>query len=338
MSKVQVGINGFGRIGRITFRAIMESYRDVLEVKAVNDLGPVESNAHLLRHDSNYGAFPLPVAVSGDSLEVGGERVKVFAERDPGKLPWSDLGVDIVLECTGFFTDATKARAHIDGGGAKKVIISAPAKNEDKTIVLGVNECEYQPADHHVISNASCTTNCLAPMAKAVLDLWGIEWGFMNTIHSYTNDQRMADQLHEDLRRARAGAVNIIPTTTGAAKAISLVIPALKGKMHGFSMRVPTPTVSCVDLTVNTVEPIGDAGAVNAALRAAACPPYLACTDEPLVSSDFKGNPNSSILDLGMTTVLGDHALKLLSWYDNEWGYSCRLAELCKMVADKLGG
>ncbi len=340
MSKVQVGINGFGRIGRVTFRAIMDNYSDVLEVVGINDLAPVETNAHLLRHDTNHGHFNGTVKVKDDELVVKTDKVKqhikICAERDPGKLPWADLGVDIVLECTGFFTAADKAKAHLEGGGAKKVIISAPAKGEDKTIVLGVNEHEYDAKQHHIISNASCTTNCLAPLAKAVMDAWGIEWGFMNTIHSYTNDQVMNDQIHSDLRRARAGAVNIIPTSTGAAKAISLVLPSLAGKMHGFSMRVPTPDVSCVDLTVYTTKPCGDAAAVNAALRAAAHEPYLGYTDEELVSMDFKGDPRSSIMDLPMTTVLGDRAIKLLSWYDNEWGYSCRLAELCKYVADKM--
>ncbi|MCC7494305.1 MAG: type I glyceraldehyde-3-phosphate dehydrogenase [Fimbriimonadaceae bacterium] len=336
MGKVQVGINGFGRIGRVTFRAIMENYRDILEVKAINDLGPVASNAHLLRFDSNYGRFPLSVETGDGKLVVGGDEIAVLAERDPGKLPWADHGVDIVLECTGFFTDATKARAHIDGGGAQKVIISAPAKGEDQTIVLGVNDADLDPKTQSIISNASCTTNCLAPLAKAILGIWGIEWGFMNTIHSYTNDQRMNDQLHEDLRRARAGAVNMIPTSTGAAKAISLVLPELKGKMHGFSMRVPTPTVSCVDLTVQTIKPLGTADDVNAALRAAANEPYLGYTDAPAVSTDFRQDSRSSIMDLGMTTVLGDRALKVLSWYDNEWGYSCRLAELCSKVAKGL--
>ncbi len=336
MGKVQVGINGFGRIGRVTFRAIMQSYADVLEVVAVNDLGPVEANAHMLRYDSNYGKFPGTVETKSDALVVNGQDIKVLAQRDPGQLPWKDLGVDIVLECTGFFTDANKAKAHIVGGGAKKVIISAPAKNEDQTFVLGVNEGDYDPAKHNIISNASCTTNCLAPLAKAILKNWGIEWGFMNTIHSYTNDQRMNDQLHEDLRRARAGAVNIIPTSTGAAKAISLVLPELAGKMHGFSMRVPTPTVSCVDLTVNTVKPLGKVEDVNAALRAAANEPYLGYTDDPVVSTDFRQDMRSSIMDLGMTMVLGERALKVLSWYDNEWGYSCRLAELCNFVAGKM--
>ncbi len=335
MSKVQVGINGFGRIGRITFRAIMERYADVLEVKGINDLAPVETNAHLLRHDTNYGAFPGDIEAADGALVVNGQSIGVCQERDPGKLPWGDLGVDIVLECTGIFTDGEKAAAHLSAG-AKKVIISAPAKGEDKTLVLGVNEGEYDPASHNILSNASCTTNCLAPMAKAVMDRWGIDWGFMTTIHSYTNDQVMNDQIHKDLRRARAGAANMIPTSTGAAKAISLVIPGLKGKMHGIAMRVPTPTVSCVDLVVQTDKPVGTADDVNAALRAAVNEPYLGATDEELVSSDFRQDPRSSIMDLGMTTVLGERAVKLLSWYDNEWGYSCRLAELCKYVADRM--
>ncbi len=334
---IKVGINGFGRIGRITFRAITEKYGDTIDVVAINDLSDPHTNAHLLKHDSNYGAFPGSVEVKDDGFVVNGEFVKVFKERDPGNLRWGDVGADIIVESTGFFTDATKARAHIDAGGAKKVIISAPAKNEDITIAMGVNNEKYDPAAHHVISNASCTTNCLAPMAKVILDTFGIEGGLMNTIHSYTNDQRMNDQVHEDLRRARAGAVSMIPTSTGAAKAIALVIPELKGKMHGMSMRVPTPTVSVVDLVVNTTQNV-TADAANAAFRAAAAGPMkgiLSVCDEELVSVDFKGNPHSSIVDGPTTMVMGDKMLKVLSWYDNEWGYSCRVADLINYMVSR---
>lgn len=334
MGKVQVGINGFGRIGRITFRAIMERYGDILEVKGINDLTSVETNAHLLRHDTNYGAFPLPVEVGNNALIVGGQTIRVCAERDPANLPWEDLGVDIVLECTGFFTSADKAAAHITGGGAKKVIISAPAKGDVKTIVLGVNEETYNPDDHHILSNASCTTNCLAPLAKALMELWGIEWGMMTTVHAYTNDQRMADQVHDDLRRARAGAANIIPTSTGAAKAISEVIPGLKGRMHGIAMRVPVPTVSVVDLVVQTERALpGTVDEVNAALRGKAHEPYLGYTDEPLVSADLRQDSRSSVMDLGLTTVLGERGLKVVSWYDNEWGYSNKCLEMVRVIA-----
>ena len=334
---VKVGINGFGRIGRITFRAITEKYGDSIDVVAINDLSDPHTNAHLLKHDSNYGAFPGTVEVKEDGFVVNGEFVKVFKERDPANLRWGDVGADVVVESTGFFTDATKARAHIDSGGAKKVIISAPAKNEDITIAMGVNNEKYDAGSHHVVSNASCTTNCLAPIAKVILDNFGIESGLMNTIHSYTNDQRMNDQVHEDLRRARAGAVSMIPTSTGAAKAIALVIPELKGKMHGMSVRVPTPTVSLVDLVVNTTSSV-TAEAVNDAFRAAANGPLkgiLDITDEELVSVDFKGNPHSSTVDAANTMVMGDKMLKVLSWYDNEWGYSCRVADLINYMVSK---
>jgi glyceraldehyde 3-phosphate dehydrogenase len=334
---VKVGINGFGRIGRITFRAITEKYGDTIDVVAINDLSDPHTNAHLLKHDTNYGHFPGTVEVKEDGFVVNGEFVKVFKERDPANLKWADVGADIIVESTGFFTDATKARAHIDSGGAKKVIISAPAKNEDITIAMGVNNEKYDAASHHVVSNASCTTNCLAPIAKVILDQFGIESGLMNTIHSYTNDQRMNDQVHEDLRRARAGAVSMIPTSTGAAKAIALVIPELKGKMHGMSVRVPTPTVSLVDLVVNTTNSV-TAEAVNNAFRTAANGPLkgiLDITDEELVSVDFKGNPHSSIVDAANTMVMGDKMLKVLSWYDNEWGYSCRVADLINYMVSK---
>ncbi|MBV9864468.1 MAG: type I glyceraldehyde-3-phosphate dehydrogenase [Abitibacteriaceae bacterium] len=334
---VKVGINGFGRIGRITFRAITEKYGDSIEVVAINDLSDPKTNAHLLKHDSNYGAFSGSVEVQEDGFVVNGKTVKVFKERDPANLKWSDVGADIVVESTGFFTDATKARAHIDSGGAKKVIISAPAKNEDLTIALGVNADKYDPQQHNVVSNASCTTNCLAPVAKVIIDTFGIESGFMTTVHSYTNDQRIADQVHEDLRRARAAAVSIIPASTGAAKAISLVIPELKGKMHGIAMRVPTPTVSIVDLVVNTEKSV-TAEAANEAFTAAAngaMKGILGIEEEQLVSVDFKGDPRSSIVDAPSTMVLGDKMLKVLSWYDNEWGYSCRVADLINFMSSK---
>jgi glyceraldehyde 3-phosphate dehydrogenase len=334
---VKVGINGFGRIGRITFRAITEKYGDSIDVVAINDLSDPKTNAHLLKHDSNYGHFPGSVEVTEDGFVVNGEAVKVFKERDPANLRWGDVGVDVVVESTGFFTDATKARAHVDSGGAKKVIISAPAKNDDATIVMGVNNDIYDASAHTVISNASCTTNCLAPISKVILDTFGIESGFMTTVHSYTNDQKIADQVHEDLRRARGAAQSIIPSSTGAAKAISLVIPELKGKLHGIAMRVPTPTVSIVDLVVNTEKSV-TAEAVNAAFREVAAGKMkgiLSVEDEELVSVDFKGNPFSSIVDSQSTMVIGDRLLKVMSWYDNEWGYSCRVADLINYMASK---
>ena len=334
---VKVGINGFGRIGRITFRAITEKYGDTIDVVAINDLSDPATNAFLLKHDSNYGAFPGTVEVTDDGFIVNGESVKVFKERDPANLRWSDVGVDVVVESTGFFTDATKARAHIDSGGAKKVIISAPAKNEDITLAMGVNNDLYDPAKHHVVSNASCTTNCLAPIAKVILDSFGIENGFMTTVHSYTNDQKIADQVHEDLRRARGAAQSIIPSSTGAAKAISLVIPELKGKLNGGAMRVPTPTVSIVDLVVNTTKSVS-VEAANAAFQAAAdgsMKGILGVSNEPLVSVDYKGDSRSSIVDALSTMTMGDNLLKVLSWYDNEWGYSCRVADLINYMASK---
>lgn len=334
---VKVGINGFGRIGRITFRAITEKYGDSIDVVAINDLSDPKTNAHLLKHDSNYGHFPGTVEVEEDGFIVNGEHVKVFKERDPANLRWGDVGCDVVVESTGFFTDATKARAHIDSGGAKKVIISAPAKNDDLTVVLGVNNELYDPARHHVISNASCTTNCLAPIAKVILDSFGIASGFMTTVHSYTNDQKIADQVHEDLRRARGAAQSIIPSSTGAAKAISLVIPELKGKLHGIAMRVPTPTVSIVDLVVNTEKSM-TAEAVNAAFLEAAngrMKGILGVENEELVSVDYKGDSRSSIVDAPSTMTMGDNLLKVMSWYDNEWGYSCRVADLVNFMAGK---
>jgi glyceraldehyde 3-phosphate dehydrogenase len=333
---VRVGINGFGRIGRQSLKAILERAPD-LEVVAVNDLVETSMNALLFKHDSTYGAYPGTVDHTDDALIIDGREIKVLKEKDPATLPWGDLGVEIVLESTGIFTDAEKAGAHLSAG-AKKVIISAPAKGEDITIVLGVNEDRYDPDTHNIISNASCTTNCLAPAAKVVHDTFGIERGLMNTIHSYTNDQRILDVAHKDPRRARAAGQNIIPTTTGAAKALALVIPDLKGKFDGFSLRVPTPTVSVVDFTAD-VSRSTTADEVNEAFRAAAAGPMkgiLGVSDEPLVSSDFRGDSRSSIIDSESTMVLGGTMLKVISWYDNEWGYSCRCADLLALVASKL--
>jgi glyceraldehyde 3-phosphate dehydrogenase len=332
----RVGINGFGRIGRQSLKALIERAPDV-EVVAVNDLVDTKMNALLFKHDSTYGAYPGDVSHTDDAIIVDGREIKVLKEKDPATLPWRDLGVDIVVESTGIFTDAEKARAHI-AAGAKKVIISAPAKNEDITVVLGVNDDMYDPASHHIISNASCTTNCLAPAAKVVHDLLGIQRGLMNTIHSYTNDQRILDVAHKDPRRARSAGQNIIPTTTGAAKALALVIPDLKGRFDGFSLRVPTPTVSVVDFTAEvgretSVEEINDA------FRTAAEGPLkgiVGVSDEPLVSMDFKGDERSSIIDSASTMVIGGTMVKVIAWYDNEWGYSCRVADLVAHVAARL--
>jgi glyceraldehyde 3-phosphate dehydrogenase len=333
---VRVGINGFGRIGRQSLKALIERSPEV-EVVAVNDLVDTATNALLFKHDSTYGSFPGTVEHTDDTLVIDGHVVKVLQFKDPAQLPWKDMGVDIVVESTGLFTDATKAKAHLDAG-AKKVIISAPAKNEDVTIVLGVNEGKYDPASHHIISNASCTTNCLAPAAKVIHDGWVIKRGLMNTIHSYTNDQRVLDVAHKDPRRARAAALNIIPTTTGAAKALALVIPELKGKVDGFSLRVPTPTVSVVDFTAELERP-ATVDELNAAFRAAAAGPMkgiLGVSDDPLVSSDFRGDARSSIVDSACTMSLGGDFVKVLTWYDNEWGYSCRVADLVSYVAARL--
>jgi len=332
----RVGINGFGRIGRQSLKALIERAPDV-EVVAVNDLVDVKTNALLFKHDSTYGAYPGEVSHTEDAIIVDGKTVKVLQVKDPATLPWGDLGVDIVLESTGLFTDAEKAAAHIQAG-AKKVIISAPAKKEDITIVLGVNEGMYDPARHNIISNASCTTNCLAPAAKVVHDNWIIKRGLMNTIHSYTNDQRILDVAHKDPRRARAAALNIIPTTTGAAKALALVIPDLKGKFDGFSLRVPTPTVSVVDFTAELEKDV-TLEELNQAFRDAAAGPLkgiLGACDDPLVSSDFRGDSRSSIIDLPSNMVLGGNFIKVIAWYDNEWGYSCRVADLVKFVADRM--
>jgi len=334
---VKTGINGFGRIGRQVLKALIEKYPQH-EVVAINDITDAPTNAHLFKYDSNYGIFPGTVEAAQDALVVNGKPIKVFAEKDPAKLPWKDLGAQIVLECTGVFTDVDKAKAHITGGGAKKVIVSAPAKGDCATIVLGVNEGIYDPAQHHIVSNASCTTNCLAPVCKVLQDSFGIEVGFMTTIHSYTNDQRILDLPHNDLRRARAAALNIIPTSTGAAKALHLVIPALKGKLNGISLRVPTPTVSLVDL-VCTLSKDATVEAVNAAYKQAAAGPMkgiLQYTEEELVSMDFKGNEHSAIVDAGQTMMLGARTAKILAWYDNEWAYSVRLADLVDFMAKTM--
>ena len=332
---VRVGINGFGRIGRQSLKALIERAPEV-EVVAVNDIVDVAMNALLFKHDSTYGAYPGTVTHDEDAIIVDGKEIKVLKELDPANLPWKALGVDLVIESTGRFTDADKARAHLDAG-AKKVLISAPAKKEDVTIVLGVNDDAYDPAKHHIVSNASCTTNCLAPAAKVVHDGWTIRRGLMNTIHSYTNDQRILDVAHKDPRRARAAGLNIIPTTTGAAKALALVIPDLKGKFDGFSLRVPTPTVSVVDFTAE-LEKDASVEELNAAFRAAAAGPMkgiLGVSDEPLVSSDFRGDERSSIIDAASTMSLGGNFVKVIAWYDNEWGYSCRVADLVKFMIEK---
>ena len=337
---VKVGINGFGRIGRQVLKAMKEKYGDEFDVVAVNDLFPPETNAHLFKYDSNFGIYDGTVEVDGGDIIVDGDRIKVFAERDPAKLPWGDLGVEIVFESTGVFRDGKKAAAHIDPAGAKKVIISAPAKpaeSVDLTVVLGVNDEMYDPAQHHMLSNASCTTNCLAPAAKVIFDNFGIVKGLMTTIHSYTTDQRVLDLAHRDLRRARAAALNIIPTTTGAAKALALVIPELKGKFDGFALRVPTPTVSIVDL-VAELEKTTSVEEVNAAFKAAAAGPMkgiLGYSEEPLVSMDYKGDPRSSIVDGLCTMVIGGNMVKVVAWYDNEWAYSVRMTDLAKLMADK---
>jgi glyceraldehyde 3-phosphate dehydrogenase len=333
---VRVGINGFGRIGRQTLKAIIERTPE-LEVVAVNDLVDTATNALLFKRDSTYGTFPGAVSHTEDSIIVDGRTVKSFQLTNPADLPWRDLGVDIVIESTGKFTDADKAKAHLEAG-AKKVLISAPAKKEDITIVLGVNEGRYDPKAHNIISNASCTTNCLAPAAKVLFDSFGIERGLMNTIHSYTNDQRILDVAHKDPRRARSAGLNIIPTTTGAAKALGLVIPELKGKVDGFSLRVPTPTVSVVDFTV-VLGKDTSAEEINAAYRAAeagAMKGILGVNDEPLVSSDFRGDERSSIIESAYTQVLDGRFAKILAWYDNEWGYSCRTADLARYIAERL--
>ncbi len=334
---VRIGINGFGRIGRQVYKAIHDLHPDKLDVVAVNDLTDAKTNAHLLKYDSTYGAFPGDISATDDEIQVDGSTIKVIAQRDPGAIPWKDMGVQLVIESTGIFTDAAKARAHIDGGGAKKVIISAPAKNEDLTVVIGVNEDKYDPKQHHVISNASCTTNCIAPVVKVMQDSFGIDKGFMTTIHAYTNDQVILDTVHKDLRRARSAGLNIIPTTTGAAKAVTLVMPELKGRLDGMAFRVPTATVSVCDFVATVEKPVTPE-AVNEAFRDASSEQLrgiLGYCDEPLVSSDFRGDTRSSIFDSLSTMVLGGTLVKAVAWYDNEWGYACRVSDLCAMMVDK---
>jgi len=332
---IRVGINGFGRIGRNFYRAILEGGKDI-QIVGVNDLTDNKTLASLLKFDSVLGRLGVPVSFDDTSIKVGDNSFRALAERDPAKLPWAELGADIVIESTGFFTDANKAKAHIDAG-AKKVIISAPASNEDGTFVMGVNHKDYDPANHQIISNASCTTNCLAPMAKALDDEFGIVKGLMTTVHAYTGDQNLQDGPHKDLRRARAAAVNIVPTSTGAAKAVGLVLPQLKGKLDGYALRVPTITGSAVDLTFNAAKPVTVAS-VNAAVKAAAegaMKGVLAYSEDPLVSTDIVTDSHSSIFDSGLTKVIDDQ-VKVVSWYDNEWGYSCRLADLTVYVGERL--
>ncbi len=332
----RIGINGFGRIGRLTLRAVNQYHRGQLEVAAINDLTDTKTNAHLLKWDSTYGAYPGSVEAGADVIIVDGKEVRALSESNPESIPWSDYGIDIVIESTGRFTDATKAADHLKGG-AKKILISAPARNEDLTIVLGVNEDQYDREKHHIISNASCTTNCAAPVVKVLHQNFGVTKGLMTTIHAYTNDQRILDVFHTDLRRARAAAMNIIPTTTGAARAIAQVIPELKGRLHGMALRVPVPTVSVVDFVADLEKEV-TAEQVNQAFQAAAAGPLAGileyCPDE-LVSIDFKGNPASSIVDALSTMVIAGNMVKVISWYDNEWGYSCRLADLAAYIAGK---
>ena len=334
---IKVGINGFGRIGRNVFKALVENYATELQVVGINDLTDAATLAHLLKYDSLYGKFNGTVEAKENSIVVNNNEIKIFAERDPKNIDWNSLGAEIIIESTGFFTDATKANAHL-GGTVKKVLISAPAKNEDITIVLGVNEEKYDAAKHNIISNASCTTNCLAPFAKVLDQEFGIVKGLMTTIHSYTGDQRLLDAPHSDMRRARAAVESMIPTTTGAAKAVALVLPQLKGKLNGFSLRVPTPTVSCTDLVCELSKNV-TAEQVNAAFKNASetsMKGILGYSEEPLVSIDYRRDERSSIIDAMSTMVIGDNMVKVVSWYDNEWGYSNRLADLTKYVADRL--
>jgi glyceraldehyde 3-phosphate dehydrogenase len=332
----RIGINGFGRIGRLSLRAMLERHKKDLKIVAVNDMADLQTNAHLFRYDSTYGHFPGKIEVGEGMLRIDGQEISILNQKDPSRLPWKQLNVDIVIESTGVFTEAAQVRAHLEAG-AKKVIVTAPAKDEDLTVVLGVNDSAYNPRKHHIVSNASCTTNCLAPVAKVLHDNFGIERGLMTTTHAYTNDQRILDLMHKDLRRARAAAMNIVPTTTGAAKAIGLVMPELKGKLHGLSLRVPTSTVSVVDLVAD-LKKSASVEDLNHALKKAAngkMNGILAYCDEPLVSSDFRGNSASSIVDALSTVVLEGKMAKVISWYDNEWGYSCRVGDLAAVMADK---
>jgi len=332
----RIGINGFGRIGRLALKAIIQRCGGKLEVTALNDLTDAKTNAHLFKYDSNYGIYPGKVEAKDDCIVVDGKEIRVLAERDPAKIPWRDHGVDIVIESTGLFTKASKAAAHLQGG-TRKVIISAPAQEEDISIVLGVNEGQYDPAKHRIISNGSCTTNCVAPVVKVLHQNFGIVHGLMTTVHAYTNDQKILDVFHSVLRRARAAAINIIPTTTGAARVVGVVIPELQGKLHGIALRVPTSAVSVVDFVADLSKK-ASAEEVNDAFRKAAdgeLKGILEYCEEPLVSSDFKGNPASAIFDAPSTMVIDGSFIKVLAWYDNEWGYSCRLADLAAYVAEK---
>ena len=331
---IRVGINGFGRIGRLVFRGALADPN--IEIVAVNDLTDAKTLAHLLKYDTNHGTLQAEVSAEGDNIVVNGKKIKVYAERDPKNIPWGELGVEYVVESTGIFRKRDQAQWHIDAG-AKKVIITAPAKGEDITIVMGVNEDKYDPANHHVLSNASCTTNCLAPVAKVIHEAFGIKEGLMTTVHAYTNDQRILDLPHSDLRRARAAAMNIVPTTTGAAAAVGLVLPELKGKLDGFAMRAPVSTVSVVDLVVTTEKPV-TAEAANAELKKAAegkLKGILAFEEAPLVSTDFMGNSNSSIVDAALTKTMGENMLKVVAWYDNEWGYSMRVVDLIRYMESR---
>jgi len=337
MSKIKIGINGFGRIGRQVLKALFEYHRDKFDVVAINDLVDAHTNAHLFKYDSNYGRFQGTVEVDGNDLIVNGDRIKVFAEKDPAAIPWGSVGADIVVESTGLFTDADKARTHLKAG-AKKVIISAPGKKEDITIVMGVNHDKYDPAKHHVVSNASCTTNGLAPVAKVLFDKFGIEKGILTTIHAYTNSQRLLDLAAKDVRDARAAALNIVPSETGAARAVGLVIPELQGKFSGMAFRVPTSTVSVVDFTALLSRDVTK-DEVNAAMKEYAEGPMkgiLGYTEEPLVSMDLKGDPRSSIFSALDTLVIGGNMVKVVAWYDNEWGYACRVADLAAYMAERM--
>ena len=332
----RIGVNGFGRIGRLVTRATLERYPEKLEVAAVNDLTDDKTNAHLFKYDTSYGVYAGHVEANNGDLVIDGQNIKVFSERDPSRIPWSEMGVDLVVESTGIFTDGEQAAGHLQGG-ASKVIISAPASNVDLTMVLGVNDDQYDKEKHNIVSNASCTTNCFAPMVKVLHEAFGIEHGLMSTIHSYTNDQAILDQRHSDLRRARAAAMNIIPTSTGAARAVGLVLPELNGKLHGIAFRVPTATGSVTDFVVDLGRGV-TVDEVNQAFRVAAEGPLkgiLEYTEDPIVSSDVRGNPHSCIFDALSTIVMQDNMVKIMGWYDNEWGYSCRTADLCSFMSDK---
>ena len=332
----RVGINGFGRIGRLVARATMERYPGKVEVAAVNDLTDAKTNAHLFKYDSNYGVYPGQVEANNDDLVIDGRNIKVFSERDPAQIPWSEMGVDLVVESTGIFTDGEQAKGHLKGG-ASKVIISAPASNVDLTMVMGVNDDTYNPEQHNIVSNASCTTNCFAPMVKVLHDAFGIDHGLMSTIHSYTNDQAILDQRHSDLRRARTAAQNIIPTSTGAARAVGLVLPELNGRLHGIAFRVPTATGSVTDFVANLSKDVTAEQINEVFLKASQTElkGILEYTEDPIVSSDIRGNVHSCIFDALSTMVMQDRMVKIMGWYDNEWGYSCRTADLCSFITDK---